>query len=222
MIFFGYDVEKRHDYENGFYLTSDITRLGKVITRYELYKMTKDLPGHIVECGVFKGVSFIQFATFRDIFESPYSRKIIGFDVFGRFPKTRFKPDRKYREEFIRQTGGKSISEGELKNVLKYKNIVNCELIKGDICKTVPKYIKENPDLKISLLHIDTDIYEPAKVILEYLYCKVVNRGVIVLDDYAYFPGETKAVDDFFAGKDVVINKFPFSHRIPSYIVKKG
>jgi len=112
-----------------------------------------------------------------------------------------------------------SITVEELEKVLNYKNIHNFELVKGDILKTLPEYVERNPQLKISLLHIDTDIYEPSKIILEILYDKVVTGGVIVLDDYGTFSGETKAVDDFFADKEVKIRKFPFSQSTPSYIL---
>jgi hypothetical protein len=71
----------------------------------------------------------------------------------------------------------------------------------------------------ISLLNLDTDIYEPAVVILEHLWPRIVPGGILVLDDYAVFPGETKAVNDFFAGKNVAICKFPFAST-PCYIVK--
>ena len=62
-------------------------------------------------------------------------------------------------------------------------------------------------------------MYEPAKVILENLYPRVVRGGIIILDDYGTFPGETKAVDDYFKEKDVRILKFPFC-MTPCYIVK--
>ena len=54
--FMGFDPEKCWDYENGFYLTSHINRLLKVLAKYELYKSIVGLPGHIVECGVYKGL----------------------------------------------------------------------------------------------------------------------------------------------------------------------
>ncbi len=45
------------------------------------------MPGSIVELGVFKGGSIIQWATFRELLENKNSRKIIGFDTFGEFLK---------------------------------------------------------------------------------------------------------------------------------------
>jgi len=157
---------------------------------------------------------------FRENFESPHSRKIVGFDIFGKFPETNFEKDKVALKKFIKSAGEMSISIEELKKVLNYKKIQNFELVKGDILETVPEYVERNPQLKISLLHIDTDIYEPSKIILENLYDKVVRGGVIILDDYGTFPGETKAVDDFFADKEVKIRKFPFSQATPSYILK--
>ena len=103
---------------------------------------------------------------------------------------------------------------------MKHKKIDNYEFVKGNINKTIPKYCKDNEHLKIALLHIDTDIYEPAVTILENMYDKVVKDGVIMFDDYGTFPGETKAVDEFFSGKGLVVQKLPILH-IPSFVVKK-
>jgi len=50
--FLGFNVDKQWDYENGFYLTSHITRISKMLAHYELYKSVVNLPGHVVECGV--------------------------------------------------------------------------------------------------------------------------------------------------------------------------
>jgi len=35
------DFSKNWEYENGFYLTSDNSRIGKILAHYELFKMTK-------------------------------------------------------------------------------------------------------------------------------------------------------------------------------------
>ena len=89
----------------------------------------------------------------------------------------------------------------------------------GDINLTAKEYAAAHPAQKIALLHIDVDVYEPAKVILETFWDRVVSGGIIMLDDYAYEYGETLAVDEFFKEKNVKIEKPPYNF-IPTYIVK--
>ena len=62
--------------------------LAKLIAHYEIYKMIKNLPGNIIELGVFKGESLLRFAYYTEIFE-PYDRsfKLVGFDTFTGFTK---------------------------------------------------------------------------------------------------------------------------------------
>lgn len=214
------DFDQAFKHENNFYLSCDNSRLSKILGHYEFFKMIKDLPGAIADCGVFKGTSLVRFAGFRDLFGNHLSHKIIGFDTFGDFPETEFEEDKKFRERFISNAGGSSISVQQLEKVLRHKGVYqNIELVAGDINHTVPEYIEKNSSLKISLLNLDTDIYEPAVTILEHLYPRLVKGGVLLLDDYGEFPGETKAVDDYFAGKDVVIKKSPFA-MTPCYIIK--
>lgn len=215
------DFSDPFEHEKNFYLSCDVTRISKILAHYELYKRTQHLPGVIVECGVFKGLSFTVFATFRELFENMSSRKIIGFDTFAGFPETSFDADMMFRENFISVAGSQSISKEQLINVLTRKKIYHdIELIAGDISETVPRYVKEHPDLQISLLNLDTDIYEPAVTILEYLYPKIVDEGILLLDDYHVTSGETKAVDDYFAGRDIFIQKLPFRDT-PWFIVKE-
>ena len=215
---FGFDLEQQWDYENGYYITSHITRMAKMLAHFELYKSIIHLPGHVIEAGVFKGASFIRFCTFREILESPHSRKIIGFDAFGKFPVQDDTNDQDFVEKF-EGVAGEGISEDEMQKVLDYKGIGNVELIKGDVSETIPQYIEDHPELKLSLLHIDVDVYKPSVVILENLYDRVVNGGLIILDDYGTVSGETRAVDEFVSDKDVTIEKLSISH-IPSYIRK--
>src|SRR5690625_3544359 len=103
------DFEKAFEYENNFYLSCDNTRLSKILAHFKLFEMARDLPGAIIECGVFKGSSLVRFAGFRDLFGNPFSHKIIGFDVFDEFPTTVFEEDRKYRDKFIKDAGEFSI-----------------------------------------------------------------------------------------------------------------
>ena len=214
------NFEKAFEYENNFYLSCDITRISKILSHYEIYKMIKEIPGEIVECGVFKGASLLRFAMFREIFGNPFSKKIIGFDTFGKFPETNFQDDKKARNKFIDSAGEDSISKDQLFQILNQKNLNrHLNLIEGDITETVPDYVKTNPELKISLLNLDTDIYEPAVSILENLYPRITKGGILMLDDYGTHPGETKAVDEYFQNKNIEIKKFPFA-MTPCYIIK--
>ena len=215
------DFTKAFEYENNFYLSCDNTRLSKILAHYELFKMAKDLPGAMIECGVLKGASFVRFSVLRDLFANSFSHKLIGFDIFGAFPETNFEEDKKYRNNVVQNGGEQSISKEQLIEVLRRKGVEkNVELVEGDVVETIPEYLKNNPHLKISLLNLDTDIYEPAVAILEHLWPRIVRGGVLMLDDYGTFPGETKAVDDYFKDKDVKILKFNFA-MTPCYIVKK-
>lgn len=213
------DFTKSFEYENNFYLSSDITRISKILAQYELFKLVENIPGEIVECGIFKGTSLVRFATFRDLFGNKFSKKIIGFDIFWKFPETNFHDDIKVRRKFVDAAGEESISKKQLIQILKYKGLdKNVELVEGDIVKTVPKYVEKHPELKISILNLDTDIYEPAVTILENLYPRISKGGILILDDYSTFPGETKAVDDFFKDKNIDILKFSFC-MTPCYLI---
>ncbi len=61
---------KSFDYENNFYLSCDNSRIGKIVTHYELLKLSSNIPGSIIECGVFKGISLIRLATFLKLLKS--------------------------------------------------------------------------------------------------------------------------------------------------------
>jgi dTDP-6-deoxy-L-hexose 3-O-methyltransferase len=215
---YGFEFEKSWDYENGYYLTSHSSRLAKAIAHWEIYKKIKDIPGEIMEFGVYKGTSLIRFATFREMLESQYSRKIIGFDTFGEFPLTEIEEDNKFISKFSQN--GESISKEELEKVFKFKNFDNIELCKGDILETLPKYLKNHPELRISILHIDVDVYKPSKLILELLFDKVVKGGIVILDDYSTVSGETNAVDEFLKKRDnYKLEKLSY-YKIPTYILK--
>lgn len=206
------DFSRAWEYENDFYLSCDATRMSKVLAHYELFRSVAGLPGSIVECGVFKGTSLARFAMFRELFGHADSKRIIGFDAFGAFPETQFADDVAHRSEFVASAGESGLSVEQLEQVLAHKGVgANVELIAGDINVTVPEYAAANPEMRISLLNLDTDIYEPAVTILEHLYPRIVRGGVLILDDYTTWPGETAAVDEYFADQGVTIEKFEFA-----------
>jgi hypothetical protein len=215
-----YDLTKSFEYENGFYATANASRFSKFVSHLEFFKQTSDVRGEIVEFGIFKGNSFFRWIKFRDLFEQTFSRKIIGFDIFGEFPEANFEDDKAKRNAFVEETnGGVSISFEEMNDLLNKQGLnENIDIIKGNILITLDEYLEKNPHLKISLLHIDVDLYEPCKHILERLFDKVTKGGIIIFDDYGTFAGTNKAVDDFF-NNNIEMKKLSFSHAI-SYIIK--
>jgi hypothetical protein len=218
MQLFGFDTEKAFYYENGFYLTSDITRLGKIMAHYELYKRILHLPGDVVECGVFKGASLVRWATFRDVLESPASRHILGFDAFGKFPRPTDQADSQFVEAWEKEAG-EGIPKDELERALAHKQLRRVTLIAGDINETVKQYKETHRQLRIALLHLDVDVYEPTRAALEELYELVVPGGLVVFDDYGTVAGASRAVDEFIAGRKLLLEKLPVNH-IPAFFTK--
>lgn len=214
------DFEKQFEYENKFYLSCAVQRIGKFVTHFELFKKATKIAGDIVECGVYKGASLSRFVKFRALFRNCRNKKIIAFDTFGEYPEANYELDKAKREEFIKEGGSKSISKENLIGIYKHLNLFeNIELIEGDILDTIANYKVNNPNLKISFLHIDVDLYESTKVCLEELFPLTAAGGIIVLDDYNKFPGATKAIDEFFKGQNILIQRLPYTDSV-SFIIK--
>jgi hypothetical protein len=207
--------------------------LKRFLAHYELFRMTVDLPGDIVELGVFRGTTLVQWANFleaRNIGDR--TKRVIGFDNFAGFRELHPKdgPENKYYRKF---PGGFDCGdlEEQLDDMIKIfdqdrfiPEKARILMVKGDIEKTVPEFIKEHPGLRISLLHFDADMYMPTKIGMEYLWDKVVPGGVVVFDEYGGEPwaGESLAVDEFFKERkiDLVIRKFEWHSSPAAYVVK--
>jgi len=206
------------DAENIYHLKTDISRISKLIYHYEIYKKIQDIPGDIVECGVFKGVSLTRFLTYRSILENNFSRKIIGFDAFGKFPKQKQKSDKNFIKKW-ESLAGDGISKSELNNILLNKKFENYELIEGDVFKTIPNFLKNNNTKKIALLHLDMDVYKPTKFVINKLFNKMSKNGIILIDDYSETVGATKAIDEFLKiKKSLKIKKLSY-YKLPAYIL---
>ena len=206
------------DIENSFYLKSDVSRLTKAISHFEAFKLSLSAKGSIVECGVFKGVSLIRFLTYRN-FYNQNKKTLYGFDAFGRFPKLKDKRDNNFAQKHDKKIGyGKS--KKNLNIVLKKKKFNNFKLIKGDISKTIPIFLKKNKNFKISFLHLDLDVYKPTSFALNSLFKYVAFNGVILLDDYKSIQGATIAINEFVREKRLKLKTLKFNKRI-KYIIKK-
>ena len=201
----------------------------RFLAHYELYKMIKDLPGSIVELGVYKGASLFAFANFLEIFHpGDRSRKAIGFDSFEGLEE----PGEKDGENNPTQgkvKGGYSAKHLE-QDILFFKDqfiaesfvpqAPRIELVKGNILETVPEYSRKNKGLRISLLHCDCDLYEPTIEGLKHFAPKIVPGGIIAFDEYSIpaWAGESKAVEEYF-GREVEIKKFQWSS-LPGGFIK--
>jgi hypothetical protein len=216
------ESKNKWDYENGYYWFSDPTRLRKVLAHYELYKSIIDLPGDIFELGVYKGASIVRLATFRSTLENDFSRKIVGFDAFGKFPvdKLSMKEDLDFIDVFEGE-GGEGLRKSELAGILEEKNFKNITLIQGNVLDTLPEYIETNPATRISLLHLDMDVKEPTELALAELYDRVVPDGLIIFDDYNTVAGESDAVDSFVKNNKLILQKIPY-YSSPAFIRKPG
>lgn len=208
------------DYENAFYWFSHPSRINKFLAHYELYKSIVGLPGDILELGVYKATSLIRFATFRNVLENDDARKIIGFDAFGNFPREDVAgADDQAFIELFENNGGPGLAKAEVESLLHDKKFHNVELIEGNIFDTVDFYVKQNPAMRIALLHLDMDVKEPTEFALQHLYDRVVPGGLIVLDDYCAVAGATDAADAFARLHQLAISRSPYN-KTPAYIRK--
>lgn len=66
--------------------------------------------------------------------------------------------------------------------------------IKGKVEDTIPGQAPQ----KIALLRLDTDWYESTRHELVHLYPRLSPGGVLIVDDYGYWKGSRKAVDEYF------------------------
>ena len=80
------ELTKEHqslfDSFNSFILSEDRRIFSKLISRTLLYNEVKDIPGDIVECGVFKGTGLYTFLKLKGLYNPNSSKKVVGFDFF--------------------------------------------------------------------------------------------------------------------------------------------
>ena len=162
-----------------------------------------------VECGVWRGGNGIIAATIFKKYKIPY--KIYLFDTFKGMTKPT-KEDKKingnqlalkFYNIYKRRTHNDWCYAAieEVKDNFKKYGLFNKNIffIEGDITKTL-KQLNNIPNI-ISILRIDTNWYKSTKIILEKLYPKLKIGGILLSNDYAYWSGSKKAIDDYFHKK---------------------
>jgi Macrocin-O-methyltransferase (TylF) len=210
------------DFENGWHWFSHPSRMMKFLAHYELYRDITGLPGDVMELGVFKGASLVRWAAFRQALETQDSRRIVGFDAFGKFPTEGLElaADLDFVGNFETEAGD-GLSEAEIGSIFRRKGIQNVHTVAGNVFDTVPDYLKRRPATRIALLHLDMDVREPTAFALEQLYERVVPGGLIVIDDYGAVSGASDAVDAFLRQTGLAIEKLPL-YAVPAFIRKPG
>ena len=209
--------------------------IARFLSHYEIFKTIFELPGVIIDLGVFCGASTFTWAKLCEIFCPTDARKVVyGFDTFKGFPSLSEQDGPEKPEQDVRPSGysgGQSIEKDldaarEAMNHDRHlKHLERIEFIKGDVTRTIPEFLSQKGNgLRIALLNLDLDLYEPTKIALDYFVPQMVRNGVIIVDEYAVdtFGGESKAVDEYFQerfGKKAVIKKFGW-HSNPSGFIK--
>lgn len=203
----------------------------KTLAMYELFKKVIELPGSIVDIGVFRGHSLFTWHHLLEIFApADRMRFVYGFDSFEGY-KT-FTDEDGDAEEWCKQyIPDCMISNKNLvQELIRYHNIDSffpgterIKLIIGDINTTIPDFKENAKGIRISLLNIDTNLYSTVKTSLTYLFDLVVPHGVICFSGYSGFPweGEAKAIEEYFHGRKFILRKFNWSPYPRAYMVKE-
>ncbi|NLI76674.1 MAG: class I SAM-dependent methyltransferase [Candidatus Riflebacteria bacterium] len=208
--------------------------LARFIAHYEIFRKILDVPGVIVDLGVFRGASTFTWAKLCEIFCPTDIRKtVFGFDSFSGFPKIGAEDGPENPKEDVvpgGYHGGKNaeeelrLAQDAMNHDRHLRHINRVQFIKGDVMDTIPKFVaSQGEGLRISLLNLDLDLYEPTRVALEWFFPRMSRGAIIIVDEYAVptFGGETKAVDEFFErrfGKKPRIEKFPWHSNPTGYI----
>jgi len=154
-----------------------------------------------------------------------YDRKLYLFDTFEGMPKPKEFDVASYDNRMaIKQFEDLKINDNssnwskieldEVKdNVFSTKyNKENFHFIKGKVEDTIPEF---SPEI-ISILRLDTDWYESTRHELIHLFPRLVKGGVIIIDDYGYWKGAKKAVDEYFEENNIpiLLNRIDTTGRI--------
>ena len=193
--------------------------LTQFLYRYELFKKIVNVEGSIVECGVFFGGGLMSWAQLSAIFEPVnFIRRIIGFDTFAGFPSLSEK-DAFSTAESAKVGGLAAKTYEDLQHCIKLfdlnrfiSHIPKVMLVKGDACKTIPKFIEEHADLVVSLLYLDFDIYEPTRVAPKHFLSRMPKGAIIGFDELhsETYQGETLAVLEEVGIRNLSIERFYF------------
>lgn len=189
------------------------------------YISKNQIPGSIVECGVWRGGSCMLMALALQHF-GVWDRKFLLYDTFAgmteptredviawnnRSVTDKWEEDRLgIKDNFSSWAVGLDEVQTNMGDTGYPPELI--EYVPGDICETLQTHVPG----EIALLRLDTDWYKSTHMELEVLYPRVAPGGVMVIDDYGHFKGARKAVDEYFAALDVfpLLNRVDYTGRI--------
>jgi len=170
------------------------------------YVCDRQIPGDIIECGVWKGGAVLLVA---DVLAS---RKMLDYDIFlydtfAGFVE-RSASDVNYAGVEIGKVKHKFFLDETRANVaLSDYPVDKIHFVPGDVRETVQGDKHE----QIALLRLDTDTYASTLHELTALYDKIVSGGVLIVDDYGYSRGCREAVESFFETRPKLLLQRPNS-----------
>jgi len=164
------------------------------------------IPGAIVECGVWRGGSMMLAAGMLRLLGSA-ERELWLYDAFTGMPRA--------SASDVRFDGLTTDEVRKIEGVKGAWCLATLDEVVGNMATTqypqdkiriVEGYIEETipgdtPD-EIAILRLDTDWYGSTKHELIHLYPRIAAGGVLIIDDYGYWKGSQKAVDEYFADLD--------------------
>ncbi|WP_438945595.1 TylF/MycF/NovP-related O-methyltransferase [Sediminibacterium sp.] len=169
------------------------------------YLIKNNIGGAFVECGVWKGGSMMAIAEtllalgvkdrelfLYDTFEGMTAPTEEDVDQLNRDAASQLKQDASKKSESV--VWAYSGLEEVKQNIARTGYPANkIHFIQGDILKTIPTHLPGTT----SLLRLDTDWYESTKHEMEHLYPLLVSKGILIIDDYGFWKGSKKAVDEY-------------------------
>ena len=137
-------------------------KITRFLLRYELFKMVRDIPGDIFECGVLFGGGLFSFAHFSTIFEPINAqRRIVGFDTFEGLTELHEKDCSKSPSSKLQEGAMAAHSYEELVKAIEVfdqnralSHLPKIELVKGDVRESLPRYLSENEHALVALLYL--------------------------------------------------------------------
>jgi hypothetical protein len=208
-------TQSSYDYYNNFIFDKNTSIFHKMASRIEFFNRVRNVPGDIIECGVFKGAGVALWGKLL-VMNSPHdSRKVLGFDFFSRntcIDSMENDQETKSMEKvFSRcEPQDSEISvEGVTSSLLK-SGIPRhkFELVPGNLTQTSRQIVEDKPGLRIALLYMDVDVEEPTYAALNAFWDRLSIGGIIVFDEYAVHAwSEACAVDRFIKEKGLRLHK---------------